>query len=82
MLGMSLINNNEFELGIEELVHLVGVEPQFKKSLYLVIALAYKRIEQYDAAIEIVRQVLSSWIREFRSTQITTTVWFIGASYI
>ena len=48
MLGMSLINNNDFERGIDELVRTLELDPNYKRSLYLVIALAYKRLQKYD----------------------------------
>jgi tetratricopeptide (TPR) repeat protein len=47
LLGMSLINSNEFNLGIEELTHTLELDPNYKRSLYLVIALAYKRLQKF-----------------------------------
>lgn len=47
LLGMSLINNNEFNLGIDELLHTLELDANYKKSLYLVIALAYKRLQKF-----------------------------------
>lgn len=48
---MSLINNNEFNLGIDELLHTLELDSNYKKSLYLVIALAYKRLQKFPEAI-------------------------------
>jgi hypothetical protein len=48
---MSLINNNEFNLGIDELLHTLELDANYKKSLYLVIALAYKRLQKFPEAI-------------------------------
>ena len=45
---MSLINNNEFTQGIESLVKTVDMDANYKRSLYLVIALAYKRLGKFD----------------------------------
>lgn len=59
-LGMSYINNNEFSLGIQELLETLAIDPKYKKSLYLVIALAYKKLNKIDDSIEIVRIGLRS----------------------
>ena len=61
LLGMSLINNNEFNLGIDELSRTLEMDPGYKKSLYLVIALAYKRLLKYDEAIEILNRGLEKY---------------------
>lgn len=61
---MSLINNNEFSLGIEELAQTLELDPNYKRSLYLVIALAYKRLQKYDDAIDIVLSPLRSSPRD------------------
>ena len=53
---MSLINNNEFTQGIESLVKTVDMDANYKRSLYLVIALAYKRLGKFDEAIEILNK--------------------------
>lgn len=48
LLGMSLINTNDFIGGIDELLLTLEIDANYKKSLYLVIALAYKRLQKYD----------------------------------
>jgi hypothetical protein len=48
LLGMSLINTNDFVAGIDELLLTLEIDAHYKKSLYLVIALAYKRLQKYD----------------------------------
>jgi hypothetical protein len=48
---MSLINSNELGLGIDELTITLNIDGEYKKSLYLVIALAYKRLQKFDKAI-------------------------------
>ena len=58
LLGMSLINNNQFNLGIDELNKTLEMDANYKKSLYLVIALAYKRLMKYDQSIEILNKGL------------------------
>lgn len=55
---MSYINHNDFQLGIDELNHTLEIDPNYKRSLYLVIALAYKRLIKYDQAIDILNKGL------------------------
>lgn len=45
-LGMSFINNNEILFGISELEEALVLDPAYKKSLYLMIALAYKKLNK------------------------------------
>lgn len=82
LLGMSLINNNQFNLGIDQLTHTIQLDANYKRSLYLVIALAYKRLMKYDEAIEIVILMLCSSPKGWNCIRITMTVWFIGGSCI
>ena len=45
---MSFINSNEFSVGIQELLEALKLDPKYKKSLYLVIALAFKKLNKID----------------------------------
>lgn len=70
---MSYINSNEFSLGIEELFETLALDPAFKKSLYLVIALALKKIGKIDEAVDIVMFYLFSWPKGSITSLITMT---------
>jgi hypothetical protein len=52
---MSLINKGEHRQGIESLEKVVGLNPKYKKTVYLIMALANKKLNQYQEAIKIVR---------------------------
>jgi tetratricopeptide (TPR) repeat protein len=77
---MSYINNNDFNLGIEELVQTLELDPNYKRSLYLVLALAYKRLLKYDEAIDIVKLSLFSSPKGWNSFQIIMTVSSTGGN--
>jgi len=48
LLGMSLINLNELNLGVEALSKVIQNNPLFKKTVYLIMALAYKKLFKYQ----------------------------------
>lgn len=77
---MSLINTNDFAAGIDELLLTLEIDANYKKSLYLVIALAYKRLQKYDEAIEIVTSPLFSSIKAWNFIRNTMIAWSTGAS--
>jgi hypothetical protein len=52
---MSLINKGEHRQGIESLEKVVSLNPKYKKTVYLIMALANKKLNQYQEAIKIVR---------------------------
>ena len=43
-LGMSYINIGRYNQGIEKLVEVIKTEPEYKRSLYLALALAFKKL--------------------------------------
>lgn len=51
LLGMSLINLSELSLGIEALSKVIQSNPIYKKTVYLIMALAYKKLFKYQEAI-------------------------------
>jgi tetratricopeptide (TPR) repeat protein len=60
LLGMSLINTDDLQEGAKALNKAVELNPYYKKTLYLILALAYKRLGNYDEAIDIVPTLLHS----------------------
>lgn len=73
LLGMSYINTNEFSQGVEQLLETLTIDPLFKKSLYLVIALAFKKLGKIDQAIQIVPHSLFSCLRACSTLKTITT---------
>lgn len=59
-LGMSLINNADFQPGIHELQETLHLDPYYKKTLYLIIALAYKKLNLIHEAVHSVIAPLRS----------------------
>ena len=52
---MSLINKGDHKQGIEALQKVIDLNPAYKKTVYLIMALANKKLNQYQEAIDIVR---------------------------
>jgi hypothetical protein len=51
---MSYINTNQLPLGIQGLQETLQRDNRYKKSLYLVLALSYKKMNKISEAISIV----------------------------
>ena len=47
LLGMSLINKGEHKQGIESLQKVLEINPKYKKTVFLIMALANKKLNQY-----------------------------------
>ena len=72
-LGMSYINSNQFTFGIEKLLESISIEPTFKRSLYLALALAFKKMGKVDEAIGIVQIYLIFSCRTVSDISLSTT---------
>lgn len=51
---MSFINSGEFTSGTKSLKTVLDMDPHYKRSLYLVVALACKKLGMQEEAITIV----------------------------
>lgn len=58
LLGLCYMNKNNFENAIKCFEDLLQLEPLFKKNIYLLIGIAWKKQNHIDSSIKIVTQRL------------------------